>query len=120
VTTYIKSAGESSERSKEPIRNAISAIMMTIGNETIGAARIAAGGVAEAETLPASASVPGSFKRLFDGRRDAGVDIGGDGDTEEVGEPFVAFHVAVAAKRDNGAEYELNKPKRPPDGTLAI
>jgi hypothetical protein len=96
----MKSAGDNSERSKEPIRNAISAIMMALGNETMGAA----GGVIVIGILSASVSVPGNFKKLFDGRRDADVDIGGDGDAEEVGDAFVAFHVAVAARRDNGAE----------------
>lgn len=78
------------------------------------------GVVVAAGRLSVSLSVPGNFKKLFDGRRDAGDDIGGDGDAEEVGDAFVAFHVAVAAKRDNGAEYELNNPRRPPDAVLEI
>ena len=91
-----------------------------MGNDTIGVARIS-GGVIGAEGPSASLRVPGNFKRLlFDGRRDTGVVAGGDGDAEEVGDAFVAFHVAVAAKRDSGAEYELNKERRPPDATFVI
>jgi hypothetical protein len=116
VTTYIKSAGDNSERSKDPIRNAMSAMMMAMGNETMEAA----GGVVDIGTLSASLSPPGNFKKLLDGRRDADVDIGGDEDPEELGGVFVVFHDAVEANRVNGAEYELNKPKRPLGVVFAI
>jgi hypothetical protein len=98
------------------MRNAISAMIMAMGNETMGAA----GGVVDIGTLSASVSPPGNFKKLFDGRRDADVDIGGDEDTEELGGVFVVFHDAVEANRVKGAEYELNKPKRPPDAAFTI
>jgi hypothetical protein len=90
---------------------------MTMGNETTGAVS-EIGGVVDAGTLSASESVPGNFRQLFEDRRDIGVDIDGDGDAEEVGEFLVAFHVAVEAKRDNGAEYELNNPSKPPGAAL--
>ena len=115
MTTYIKSAGDNSERSKDPIRNAISAMMMVMGNETMGAA----GGVVDIGTLSASVSPPGNFKKLLDGRRDAAVDIGGDEDAEELGGVLV-IHDAVEANRVNGAEYELNKLRRPLGAAFAI
>ena len=91
---------------------------MTMGKETVGAVRIF--GVIDAGVSLTSLSVPGNLKKLFDGRRDPGFDIGGVDNVEEVGDPLVAFHGAVAANRDKGAEYELNKPMRPPDAAFVI
>ena len=76
-------------------------MIMTMGKETIGAARMS-DCLIDAGGLSASLSVPGKFKKLLDGRRDVGDN--GDGGAEGVGDAFVDFHAAVAAKRDRGAE----------------
>jgi hypothetical protein len=78
-------------------------MITTMGKEIIGAARMS-DCLIDAGGLSTSLSVPGNFKKLLDGRRDVGDDGDGDGNAEEVGDAFVAFHVAVAAKRDRGAE----------------
>jgi hypothetical protein len=72
--------------------------------------------------LSTSSNPPGIFGnfKVFEGWWDVGVDGDGDGPTDGAGDILVLFHAAVAVKRERGAEYEVNKPKRPPDVTLLI
>lgn len=102
----MKSAGESSDLSKEPIKKAMSATMMTVGSGTIGVLNIAgaATGTGEFSESLKPPGIFGNFKKEFEERRDTGFDVVGEGVTEGAGDDFALFHAAVAAKRERGAE----------------
>ena len=100
-TTYTKSAGLNIERSSEPIKNAISATIITVDNGYAGPEERGAVKVATA-VWDCSGIAPGGFATLGDG-------------TETVVEPDSDLRSGRdgAVKRVRGFGYELRKPKRP-------
>lgn len=116
----MKSAGESKDLSREPMRKAISAVTISVGSENIGVVR-ALCVTAAADVLLVSLSPPGTcgFSEV-DGLRDTGVDGEGVGAAEGLGDTFVFLHAAVVVNLERGAEYDPNKPNRPPGATLVV